>query len=65
MWEATVLDAIIRGALDPPGGEWDAEAVVTALRAIRSDRARVEAVESASPSAVLETFLEVYRGDTV
>lgn len=57
-----MLDAIIRGALEPPDGEWDAETVVAALRAIRADPARADALEDASAAEVLDAFLAVYRG---
>ncbi len=56
-----MLDAIIRGALDAPEGEWDAELAVAALRAIRADPARADALDAADSDQVIEAFLAVYR----
>ena len=61
MWEAIVLNAIIHDDARPDAGEWDAEAVVEALRAMRDDPELVDELSHAAPARVIETFLHAYE----
>lgn len=61
MWEAVVLNSIIRDEARPVSGEWDAETVVRALGVIRADRALARALDQAAPSKVIASFLRTYQ----